>query len=126
MLNIQQSLGRGIRLIAAGGRRHLPLMTELAGISIIDANPFLKTHVRQRLVDGKWMKHATPEGEPVDQLMEDNVAAYAKYVEARIASLKQPGSFMPGIEPPIPSDGRCMPPVSDLQLSLWPTLRASA
>lgn len=126
MLNIQQSLGRGIHLVAAGGRRHLPLMTELARVTIIDANPFLKTHVRRRLVDGKWIKYPTSEGESLDQLMEDNIAAYTKYVEARIALLQQPGSFPPGVEPAIPNDERDPSPVSDLQLSLWPTLRASA
>ena len=122
MRNIEQALGRGLQLIAAGGRRHLPLLIELSAITVIDANPFVKTLMRRRLVDGKWQKHGTPEGEPLDQLMEDNIAAYTKYVEARIASLKESSAI--GIDA-IPAKQEPKP-ISDLQLSLWPSLRASA
>jgi hypothetical protein len=78
--------------------------------------------MRRRLVNGKWQKHRTPEGEPLDQLMEDNIAAYTKYVEARIMSLKEFPSI--GIDA-IPVKQEPLS-ISDLQLSLWPSLRASA
>jgi len=126
MLNIQESLGRRLRLIAAGGRRHLPMLVELSGVTIIDANPFVKTHMRQRLVNGKWLKHATPEGEPLDQLMETNIGAYTKYVEGRTAFLRGCIPFPPRVEPKPDTDRQNWAPVSELQLSLWPSLRASA
>ena len=49
-----------------------------------------------------------------------------KYVEARIASLRESGPFPPraGIDPILVEQRPMM--VSDLQLSLWPSLRASA
>ncbi|MGA3049328.1 MAG: DUF4417 domain-containing protein [Terracidiphilus sp.] len=122
MRNIEQTLGRGLQLIAAGGRRHLPLLIELSAVTVIDANPFIRTLMRRRLVNGKWQKHRTPEGEPLDQLMEDNIAAYTKYVEARIMSLKEFPSI--GIDA-IPVKQEPLS-ISDLQLSLWPSLRASA
>ena len=126
MRNIEQTLGRGLQLIAAGGRRHLSLLIELSAVTVIDANPFFKTHMRRKLVDGKWQKNATPEGAPLDQLMEDNIAAYTGYVESRIALLKESGPLLSsaGIGP-FPVEQRSMP-VSDLQLNLWPSLRASA
>lgn len=126
MRNIEQTLGRGLQLIAAGGRRHLPLLIELSGVTVIDANPFVKTHMRRSLVSGKWQKNGTPAGEPLDRLMEHNIAAYTRYVEARIVSLKETGPLPPrdGIDT-MPAE-QCRMPFSDLQLSLWPSLRASA
>jgi hypothetical protein len=126
MRNIEQTLGRGLQLIAAGGRRHLSLLIELSAVTVIDANPFFKTHMRRKLVDGKWQKNATPEGAPLDQLMEDNIAAYTGYVESRIALLKESGPLLSSVGiGPFPVEQRSMP-VSDLQLNLWPSLRASA
>ncbi|MGC2162996.1 MAG: DUF4417 domain-containing protein [Silvibacterium sp.] len=124
--NIEQLLGRGLQLIAVGGRRHLHFLIELSAVTIIDANPFVKTHMRRRLVDGKWLKNATAEGEPLDQLMEGNIEAYTKYVEARMAALKEFGSLPPRKE--IPAEPLTQTPiaVSALQLPLWPELRASA
>jgi hypothetical protein len=126
MLNIEQTLGRGLQLIAAGGRRHLPLLIELSAITVIDANPFFKTHMRRRLLDGKWQKYETPDGEPLDLLMEHNIAAYANYVEARIAFLKKTGTFSPSVRVdliPVEQDRK---PVSDLQLPLRLSLCTSA
>lgn len=126
MRNIEQILGRGLQLIAAGGRRHLSLLIELSAVTVIDANPFVKTHMRQRLVDGKWQKNATPEGAFLDQLMEDNIAAYTKYVEARVVSLKEPGPFPTKLEIDSLPAQLSPKPISGLQLPLWPPLRATA
>jgi len=97
-------------------------LIELSAVTVIDANPFVKTLMRRRLVDGKWQKYETPEGELLDQLMEHNITAYTKYVEARIKSLEELPSI--GIDA-IPVKQEPMS-ISDLQLSLWPSLRASA
>lgn len=126
LMNIEQSLGRGFRLIAVGGRRHLPLLVGLSGVTIIDGNPFLKTHVRQRLVDGRWIKHATAEGAPLDTLLEENVAAYTGYIEARLAALKQIGPLLPKFDPTSLNGQIGSAPASKFQLTLWPDIRASA
>jgi len=126
MKNIEQIIGRGLQLIAAGGRRHLPLLIELSAVTIIDANPFVKTHMRRRLVEGRWQRHATPDGEFLDQLMEDNVTAYTRYVEGRFASLREVGPESSRNELTSVPVEQARTPVSALQLDLWPSLRASA
>jgi hypothetical protein len=126
LCNIEQSLGRGLHLIAAGGRRHLPLLIELTSVTVIDANPFVKTHMRRQLVDGKWHVYPTANGAPLDQLLEENIAAYIRYVEGKVASLKELGPIPPKREIAPPDAGSIKVPVSELQLPLWPYLRVSA
>jgi hypothetical protein len=126
LCNVEQSLGRGLHLIAAGGRRHLPLLIELSSVTIIDANPFFKTHMRRQLIDGKWHVYSTANGAPLDQLLEENIAAYTRYVEGKAASLKELGSIPPKREIAPADAGSIKALVSDLQLPLWPYLRASA
>jgi len=126
LLNIQESLGRPIHLMAVGGRRHLPLFADLSGVTIVDANPFIKTHMRQKLVQGKWQKDATAEGVALDALLESNIAEYAGYVEARAAAVR--GKDTPVEAVPVSQveeNGRSCP-ISELQLSLWPSLPATA
>lgn len=120
LMNIEQSLGRGFRLIAVGGRRHLPLLTGLRAVTITDVNPFLKTQMRQKLVNGIWLKHTTAEGEPLDSLLEFNVTAYSDYVERRLAALRKVGPLLPKIEPAKMEVPNLLSPMSDLQLRLWP------
>lgn len=122
--NIEQMLGRGLHLVAAGGRRHLPLLIELTSVTVVDANPFLKTHKRRQLVNGKWHACPTANGAPLDQLLEDNIAAYLRYVEEKIASLKTFEALPPKRE--IQDAGSAKFSVSTLQLPLWPSLRATA
>lgn len=122
--NIEQMLGRGLHLIAAGGRRHLPLLMELSSITVVDANPFLKMHKRRRLADGKWHVYPTANGAPLDQLLEDNIAAYTHYVEEKIVSLKKSGGLPPKGE--IQDAVAAKPPLSDHQMEFWPSLRATA
>ena len=122
--NIEQMLGRGLHLVAAGGRRHLPLLIELTAVTVVDANPFLKTHMRRRLAHGKWHVYPTANGAPLDQLLEDNIAAYRRYVEEKITSLKTFGALPSKRE--IQDVTSAPLPVSNIQLPLWPSLRASA
>jgi hypothetical protein len=102
------------------------LLIELSSVTIIDANPFFKTHMRRQLVGGKWHLYPTAEGAPLDQLLEENIAAYTRYVEGKMASLKELGTLPPKREvvpqdiPPIKA------PIADIQMPLWPSLRATA
>jgi hypothetical protein len=126
MCNVEQSLGRGLHLIATGGRRHLPLLIELSSVTIVDANPFVKTIKRRQLVDCKWHLYPTAVGAPLDQLLEANIAAYTRYVEGKMASLKELGP-RPLKREVVPQD--IVPikaPIADTQMPLWPFLRATA
>jgi hypothetical protein len=128
LMNIEQSLGRGFRLIAVGGRRHLPLLVGLGAVTVVDANPFVKTQVRRKLVQGKWINHATAEGVPLDALMEENIAAYGEYVAAEHAVAKERGPLLPRFEPVAAKEPMRLLPVPELQLALpfCPVSRASA
>jgi hypothetical protein len=92
LLNIQQSLGRGLHLIAVGGRRHLRLLTGFSGISIIDSVPFIRTTKRRRLElsDGKWNFSRTKVQASLHSLLQYNVATYSKLVDAKFEKMKMP------------------------------------
>ena len=102
----------------------MPLLIELTAVTVVDANPFLKTHMRRRLAHGKWHFYPTANGAPLDQLLEDNIAAYRRYVEEKITSLKTFGVLPSKRE--IQDVTSAPLPVSNIQLPLWPCLRASA
>jgi hypothetical protein len=118
---IEQSLGRPFRLVAIGGRRHLPLLVGISAVTIIDANPFHKAHARQKLVDGRWVKAPTQRGLPIDELLEVNLANYANLVGRSNASARQKGPLLPDQEPgPV---ALLIPPprASSAQLTFWPS-----
>lgn len=126
MCNIEQALGRGLHVVAAGGRRHLQLLTELSGVTIIDANPFLKTHKRRKFIDGRWCKIATPPGMQLDQLLDENVAAYGRYIDERVTALKHLGPVPPErqLRSAEVNDASNVP--HEHQLLLWPHMHATA
>jgi hypothetical protein len=118
--DIEQALGRGLRLIAVAGRRHLPVLVGLSSVTVTDSVPFMRTHMRRRLDHsrGRWEIHRTPMGEPLDQLLESNVATYMSQVEIALAAYRRVGPVLPTTEV-IPVEEPFMPaPVSELQLSL--------
>jgi hypothetical protein len=82
--------------------------------------------MRQRLVEGRWVKGATAEGEPLDTLLEENVTAYNRYVEARLSALKQTGPLLPRIEPASLNGQNGSVPISQFQMAFWPPTHISA
>ena len=114
---IEDALGRGVHLIAVGGRRHMRLLGSLSAYTIIDSVPFMRAIKRRKLRgrDGVWKMNRTPQGEPIDQLLRDNIAAYSDIISDHAATLKQyplaygDNSFL---KPPgATGDGR--PPISE-------------
>jgi hypothetical protein len=79
---LQQSLGRGLEVLAAGGRRHLHVLTDFSAVSIVDSVPFIRTMKRRRLgsVDGKWVFHPTHKQESLHDLLQHNISAYSELV----------------------------------------------
>ena len=124
--NVEQSLGRRLRLIAVAGRRHLPLLVGLSAVTITDSVPFMRTHMRRRLDHnrGGWEIRQTPKGEPLDELLQHNVAMYTRQVEVTIASCKRVGPVVPCYED-VPAEETAIPlGASDSQLRL-PLFRAA-
>lgn len=70
-----------LRLVVRGGMRALePLRSTFAAVTMIDTDAFTKTRCRQQAYfrpDGKlaWRSHPTTRGAPIDELLQQNVAA---------------------------------------------------
>lgn len=115
LLDIQQSLGRDLHLVAVGGRKHLHMLTAFGGISIIDSVPFIRTIKRRRLElsGGKWSFAQTKAQESLHSLLNHNVIGYSKLIDARFEKLKMPANVITKIP--------AMPYQPDpKQLSFWP------
>jgi len=126
LLDIEDAIGRGLRLIAVGGRQHLPMLVRLSAVTVTDANPFVKTQRRQKLVNGVWVKRATGKGELLDGLMSENLAAYRQGIEVRFATARcappDPGTATHFLIAR-PTAGGTVP---SAQLFLWPTYRTES
>jgi hypothetical protein len=88
---VQERIGRGLHLLAVGGRRHMGLLLKLEQFTIIDSVPFLRTIFRRRMsrVDGRWAIHLTRRGEPLDGLLRHNVDVYSTGVEETLIKRRQ-------------------------------------
>jgi hypothetical protein len=86
LLELEQKLGRGLHLVAVGGRKFIPQLVKLHGLTIMDSNPFIKSIKRQRLTikDHRWTFNRTPQGAPVDDLLNHNMCVYEQYIIAKI------------------------------------------
>ena len=90
LCRLARETGRPLHLLVRGGLLVLPILSRaFAGVTLIDTASFIKTQQRQRavLVEGvlSWQKHPTQPGEPLDELMDGNIATVAAYVDAAIA-----------------------------------------
>jgi hypothetical protein len=88
---IEDALGRGIHLIAVGGRRHMRLLGGLSAFTIVDSVPFMRAIKRRKLGkrDGLWKMNRTPLGGPIDSILRANIAVYSQIVCEDAARLKQ-------------------------------------
>lgn len=86
MIHLEQELGRGLHLVAVGGRRFIPTLARLQGLTIMDSNPFIKTVKRRRLTvkNHHWTTCRTPKGKPVDDLFDHNVCFYEQFILSKI------------------------------------------
>jgi hypothetical protein len=118
--NVEQSLGRGLRIVAVGGRRHLPMLIGLTAVTITDSVPFMRTHKRRTLdhIRGRWEIRQTPRGELLDELLEHNVATYTHQVEMLISCCRRAGPVVPNHESIPMEEPTISPATSELQLVL--------
>jgi hypothetical protein len=129
---VQERIGRGLHLLAVGGRRHIGLLLKLEQFTIIDSVPFLRTIFRRKMsrVDGRWAVHLTGRGVPLDGLLQHNVDVYGAGVEEAVIKRRQ-YSLPFGAELLTPANngagtsGDRLTVESSGQMNLW-TLGASA
>jgi hypothetical protein len=89
LLALAAQAGRPLHLILRGGRPHLrELTTAFASVSVLDADPYMKTKYRQRahLVlggDVAWRPFPTLKGQPLDELLRHNVESVRHSAQLR-------------------------------------------
>ena len=101
---------RPLHLVLRGGGRHLPqLLAAFPSVSLLDANPYMKTKFRQRarLVIGaevEWLPSRTGAGEPLDDLLRNNIEVMRRSTDRRFGWLRtdyrnaEPGDVRPLLE----------------------------
>jgi hypothetical protein len=90
-LELEQRLGRALHLIAVGGARHLNLLVELSGYTIIDSVPFMKTCFRRMWSSHLkgWTLKRTPPGAPLNKMLLANICRYSQLLECSRIRLQQ-------------------------------------
>ena len=79
LLALAAQARRPLHLVLRGGRPHLRELTAgFASVSVIDADPYIKTKYRQRAqfrigADITWRRSPTPKGQPLDALLHHNI-----------------------------------------------------
>jgi len=91
LLRIEDAIGRGLHVIAVGGRRQLPTLVRLSGFTLVDSVPFMKTVFRRELVRDRdrcrYVLRRTSRRETLDDLLARNINCYRQYVELRAQML---------------------------------------
>lgn len=90
LLRLEQELGRGLHIIAVGGRRFIPTLARLHGLTVMDSNPFMKTVKRRRLTikNERWTACRTPKGRPLDELFDHNLCIYEQFIFSKIKAAR--------------------------------------
>ena len=79
LLALAAKARRPLHLVLRGGRRHLRELTAgFASVSVLDAEPYVKTKYRQRAqfvigAEVHWQPSPTPKGQPLDDLLRHNI-----------------------------------------------------
>lgn len=90
LLQLEQKVGRGLHLIAVGGRRFIPMLAHLQGLTVMDSNPFMKSVKRRRLTikNQQWTASRTAKGAPIDELLNHNTCIYEQYILDKIKNTR--------------------------------------
>jgi len=88
LCKLARAVPRPMQLVVKGGSKHLSkLRSSYQHVVLCDATPFMKTVHRHRLHlgrdgDAKWGTAPTAKGEYLDSLLADNIATYARLIQA--------------------------------------------
>lgn len=123
LLNLQESLGREVHLIAIGGKQHIRFLSEFSGVTIIDSSPFIWTHKRRKVqrVNNRWTIEQSAPDEPLHDLLQHNFDLHKRSVMAllyecrkrKLGLLSEPSRLNLGEHEP-----KIIPMIVDPQLKL--------
>lgn len=90
LAELAASVGRPLRLFVRGGTEVVPALTQAFEVVFLDTNAFMKTSKRQRAVLNskggvQWRQSTTLYGEPLDELLEENIAHRTAWMTAILA-----------------------------------------
>ena len=91
LVELAKAVPRRLQLIVRGGLVHLEKLNDAFDeVVFIDSTPFMKSVNRQKCLKpfgGKmdWLASGTPENQPIDSLLEHNVATHARVISQVIA-----------------------------------------
>jgi len=104
---LQDELKRPLHPLIIGAARFVrQVARRFDNFTLVDSNPFMKTHFRMRLSvhpynnNQRWTRCPTPRNQPLDALLEHNVRAYEDWVrtEVSIERPKRPSQLRLGRE----------------------------
>jgi Domain of unknown function (DUF4417) len=93
LADLRDSIGRDFHVIAVGGNQYAPVFRKyFSKITFVDSAPFIKTHKRRKLVESgksrpRWMKYGTEAGEPLDNLLRENIELYRTWQKRRFETV---------------------------------------
>jgi hypothetical protein len=84
---MQDEIGRGLSLVLVGGAQYVrDVAGRFASFTLIDSQPFKQSVYRKLFRPDqsrrRWEDSWTPDGQPIDDLMQRNVGGYASWIEA--------------------------------------------
>ncbi len=91
LASLQHSLGRPLHPLLIGATQFAELAAKhFERFTLIDSTPFMKAVHRQGFdLDahpGPWVRSPTTVGQPIDQLLADNITRYSSHVEGRVSA----------------------------------------
>lgn len=122
LLELEQKLGRGLHLVAVGGRRFIPMLAHLHGLTVMDSNPFMKSVKRRRLTikNQQWAASRTAKGAPIDELLNHNTCIYEQYILGKIKNARSGKSERRVSSRGLERDPKVLPPEIDSRQSSLP------
>jgi hypothetical protein len=92
-------IGRGLSLILVGGGQYVKdVAGRFASFTLIDSQPFKKSLYRKQFRpvgrNRRWEDGWTMHGQPVDEIMQENVENYASWVASHGCEQPQPNTVL--------------------------------
>lgn len=102
VVQMQDEIGRGISLVLVGGAQYVKdVAGRTTSFTLIDSQPFKQSLYRKRFRPDRsrrrWEDTWTLEGQPIDELMQQNVEGYAAWVERQDASATPIRTCLPSL-----------------------------
>ena len=89
---LSRSVGRRLGLIVRGGIQVIDELAHAFDVIVVDSSAFTKAHRRfvayiDQQGHRRWNKRETPTGQPIDELLEENVSVSALWMQRLLPTL---------------------------------------